>query len=110
MKTLRRHNFRKWLESHESRQLVGQRGSSNCCPLASYLRERGSPDAAVRALTFSRGDKIEPLPRWAQVFIHQVDFSSRKYNKITAGKAIQLLDKATILLAVAEKKLLNPKT
>lgn len=89
---LRRDEFRKWLERHAPHESVGQRRSTESCPIAQYLRRRdGDLWVAVGERTIEVKDEREiNAPAWAVAFIAQVD-DIRGYT-IDQRSALRILD------------------
>ena len=83
--------FRAWLETKRPTAVVGERGYSTKCPIASYVRARGEEGARVYEQYLEVGGRKHPLPGWATLFVGYVDHGR---GGVQACTALRLLDKA----------------
>jgi len=90
--------FKAWLESKNSRGIVGRRGDRNACPIARFISDTFLKDGlyveVAGCIDIYDLKLHEPLPSldiplWAENFIARVDEEGR--GGITAGKALQYL-------------------
>src|SRR4051812_7006010 len=99
--SLTKENFKKWLESKETDEVIGQAAMCKTCPIAQFLVESGFPSAYVGMSTLSTEgefvvDGNHPLPTWAERFIELVDGEWGSDNpesrqEVYAGRALVLL-------------------
>ena len=84
--------FRDWLLTKRANAVVGERGYSTKCPIASYVRARGEEGARVYEQYLEVAGRKYPLPGWATLFVGYVDHGRR--GGVQARTALRLLDKA----------------
>ena len=94
---LRRAQFKKWLEGKKPREVVGMKGMASSCPIAHYLEEKHYVYPSVTSINirWGYGTRREgaDTPRWAGAFIRLVDLATVPSGKITAQRALRILEK-----------------
>lgn len=92
--------FREWLESKPPGAVVGAMCIGASCPLATYLRETGAPEANVGVSVWwpdGAANGAESLPPWAYDFRQFVDgpddgWDERSGQPVTRELALSILE------------------
>ena len=88
--TLDCNEFKTWLESKNSEDIVGISHESGCCPIATWLKQTGASfpcvGGAMYCEEFEEGTSFvdqhwHSQPRWAEKFIEIIDDSDAGYEK-----------------------------
>lgn len=74
---LTRKGFRAWLESKRPREIVGEPAETDMCPLANFIGKEWNYEG----------------PKWADDFANSVDDLLGQVQRITAARALKILDK-----------------
>lgn len=91
--------FKQWLTGQPADAVVGCRGISGQCPLASFFKAHTGKEARVGALAILILDSNTywSLPKWAETFVKWVDMTDYPGTWVTANLALQLLDDIVLL-------------
>lgn len=83
--------FKQWLESKDSDDVVGRKETCDRCPIAKALLEIKEKEASVFNYKTYFWDKTSNNPEWVVSFIHQLD-NSGDDPQVTASKALEIIE------------------
>jgi len=95
--------FRVWLESHDTQEIVGQSHCASDCPLARYLSRHGerilvyaTPATANWGNLQEENERYVSLPQWASAFVKKIDqgFPNRE---VSLEEALQVLGQSSVI-------------
>lgn len=86
-----REEFQRWLEQHSADEVIGKGNHARDCPVAKYLEADCVGLTYAFPLEETESAQRIIMPRWARLFIQEIDHEFSNQEPVTASQALAVL-------------------
>lgn len=86
-------DFKSWLDSRDTNDVVGEAVICGHCPVASFLREKGYQEVSIYSTkSYINSTKYENNPSWVTAFVEEIDRDKPVGRPITVKECLKVVN------------------